>query len=270
MGADAFGSKRNNMGLLNKILDRTIFRKRFKAEQKLRWAEMQANIDKELLPSRITFYKHFLQKGDLVFDVGANIGNRIEAFLACETKVIAVEPQPSCSSQLEKKFGNRIILEKIGLGEEEGELEMHLSTDSTVSTFNTEFIKATKQRFRYSKWNDKIKVPISTLDALIKKYGIPNFCKIDVEGFELQVLKGLRYPIPIISLEYCVPEMSEMNIKCIQRLNDLSPSGVFNYSIEESMKWALPEWMNYENFLVHVKSKEFTDTLFGDIYFKTN
>jgi FkbM family methyltransferase len=262
--------KEINMGLLNKILDRTIFRKRFKAEQKLKWTKMQAQLDSELLPSRISFYKQLLSSGDLVFDVGANIGNRIEAFLACDAKVIAVEPQPSCSSQLEKKFGSRIIIEKIGLGEEEGELEMHLSTDSTVSTFNTDFIKATKQRFKYSKWNDKIKIPISTLDALIKKYGIPKFCKIDVEGFELQVLKGLQCPIPIISLEYCVPEMSEMNIKCIERLNDLSPSGLFNYSIEESMIWALPEWMNYENFLTHVKSKEFIDTLFGDIYFKTN
>jgi FkbM family methyltransferase len=268
MDVDAFGSKKISMGFIRKILDLTPYGKKIKEQERQAWQEAQQQMDEELLPKRIQFYKQFIKLNDLVFDVGANVGNRIEAFLSCGAKVVAVEPQPSCNTLLEQKFGANITLEKIGLSNEPGELDMHLATDSTVSTFNTEFIKATKDRFRYSEWTNTIKVPVSTLDILIEKYGTPKFCKIDVEGFELQVLKGLHTPIPYISFEYCVPEMAEQAQKCVAALHELSPAGKFNYSIEETMKWALPDWMNYDSFMQHIQTNAFHQTLFGDIYFK--
>jgi hypothetical protein len=108
------------------------------------------------------------------------------------------------------------------------------------------------------------------MDNLIVKYGIPKFCKIDVEGYELQVLKGLHQPIPFLSIEYCVPEMQNQLKDCIDYLHNLAPNGAFNYSIGESMKWALTSWMNFDEFYKHLNSADFVKTSFGDIYFRSN
>ncbi|RYZ00072.1 MAG: FkbM family methyltransferase [Chitinophagaceae bacterium] len=257
------------MGLLDKLLKPTPFYKSYLAYKQRKTERIQEALEAKYHPLRVAFYRQFLGPQDTVFDVGANVGNRVQAFLECGARVVAVEPQPSCVQILKSKFGNGITIENVGLSEQPGELEMHLSTDSTVSTFSTDYIKNTKDRFKYSEWTDTIKVPVTTLDALLSKYGTPKFCKIDVEGFELQVLKGLHQPIPYMSIEYCVPEVAGQMKDCVAMLHQLSPEGKFNYSIGESMEWALPEWKSYSEFKQHIDSPEFERTSFGDIYFKS-
>ena len=258
------------MGLLEKLLRPTPFYNSYKRFTQKQLEKEQEKLEKTLHPLRVKFYKQFLKPSDIVFDIGANVGNRVASFLECDAKVIAVEPQPDCVRILTNKFGNEIIIENVGLSEAEGELEMHISTDSTVSSFSEEYINNTKDRFKYSKWVETIKVPITTLDNLIVKYGVPKFCKIDVEGYELHVLKGLHKNIPFLSIEYCVPEMKDQLRSCVQYLNELSTDGQFNYSVGESMQWALPDWMNFDEFINHIASPHFTKTSFGDIYFKSN
>ncbi len=257
------------MGIVSKLLRYTPFYSLYKSKLKSKAEKEHRESEERLLPKRISFYKRFINEGDLVFDVGANVGNRIEAFLQLNAEVIAVEPQPSCVIILQQKFGNKITVEPVGLSDIPGELTMHLATDSTVSSFNTEFIQKTKQRFKSSEWNREIKVPVTTLDKLIAKHRLPGFCKIDVEGFELQVLKGLSSPIPYLSFEYCVPEMTDSMIGCAKQLHQLSPSGLFNYSIGETMELASHEWISLEKFIHLARSTQFTNTLFGDIYFKS-
>ena len=257
------------MGIINKVISATPLGTIYKRLNQQKVDKAQQLLEAKLLPERITFYRQFISASDLVFDVGANVGNRVEAFLACGATVIAVEPQPNCVATLNKKFGNKITIENVGLGDTFGELQMQISSDSTVSSFNEDYINKTKDRFKYSKWEDTIQVKIKTLDSLIQHYGVPQFCKIDVEGFELQVLKGLHQSIPYISFEYCVPEMLDQAQDCIAYLHHLSPTSTFNYSIEETMKWALPNWMAYDEFKEHILSPTFAHTLFGDIYIKS-
>lgn len=256
------------MGLIDRLLKSTPLYNSYQNFKKQRTDKEQKKLEEKLHPLRVIFYKQFLSPGDLVFDVGANVGNRVAAFLECQTNVVAVEPQPNCASILKERFNTKIIIENFGLGEKDSELEMQIATDSTVSSFSQEYISNTKNRFKYSDWVDKIIVNITTLDKLIEKHGSPKFCKIDVEGFELEVLKGLHQPIPFLSLEYCVPEMHSQLLDCIHYLNSISPNGEFNYSIGESMQWALPSWKNFDAFLDHVESTSFVQTSFGDIYFK--
>ena len=107
---------------------------------------------------------------------------------------------------------------------------------------------------------------MTTLDALIAEYGKPAFIKIDVEGFELQVLNGLSQPIRYISFEYTVPEQTQNAIDCMMRLSSLDKDIKFNYSVEESMKWALKTWLSTEEMIEHVKTAAFNKIGFGDIY----
>lgn len=219
----------------------------------------------------LSFYKNFVPENGLVFDIGANIGNRIQLFLELEASVVAVEPQVNCIEILTKKFGDKIHIEHTGLSASEGVLEFHIADESTISTFSKEFISKTgADRFKRNNWNEPIVVPVTTIDRLIEKYGMPDFCKIDVEGFESEVLKGLSKKIPALSFEYCVPEMADNLYNCVAQLNTLDAEAVFNYSIGESFQMQLNEWLTYSDFLPLLKEKSFHKTLFGDIYFKSN
>lgn len=231
--------------------------------------ERQKNerLEKQYQLRRIEFYQTFLKINDLVFDVGANIGNRVEAFRHLQCKVIAVEPQPSCVAILNSKFGDSIIVEEVGLGEQQGTMQMYIADESTISTFSKEFVeKMQHSKFKRNKWANQIEVPIRTLDSLITKHGMPAFCKIDVEGFEAEVLAGLNQPIPVISFEYNVPELSQNVISCVGKLNNLSRNYTYNYSVAESMQLKLQTWMNYQQFVSFVATQEFLNSDFGDIY----
>jgi FkbM family methyltransferase len=216
---------------------------------------------------RKKFYSQFIKANDLCFDVGANIGNRTKTFLELKARVIAIEPQESCVNILTKKFGSEITIEKVGLGPENTTMEMFIANESTISTVSKEFIEKTKDnKFKNNSWNDKVRITITTLDDLIKKHGNPSFCKIDVEGFESEVLKGLSIPIQKVSFEYNIPEMMENVTKCINKLNELSNNYQYNYSKGESMQFELPEWKSYEEFKIIIESENFTSSDFGDIY----
>ncbi len=221
--------------------------------------------------NRIFFYRQLLEPGNLVFDIGANIGNRVQVFKELECNVIAVEPQLNCVNILKKKFGNSIVIEPIGLGKQEGTMEMFIADESTISTFSKEFIEKTKNnKFKRNSWDQRQEVRISTLDQLITKYGLPKFCKIDVEGFESEVLKGLSKKIPLISFEYNVPEMSQNVYLCLQLLNNISEDYVFNFSIGESMSFKLDQWLPYKDFISLTHSENFLNSDFGDIYATVN
>ncbi|MFN4006119.1 MAG: FkbM family methyltransferase [Chitinophagaceae bacterium] len=249
----------------------TAWYKKRQIQKAERYKQEKAIFEAKLLPAKEKMYKKFVQPGQLVFDVGANEGNRVQPLLNIGATVIAVEPQPNCVQLLQEKFGNTITIEQVGLGSSFGTLEMFVASESTISTFNKDFIEKTgSTRFKHCRWENTIQVPIVTLDSLIEKYGVPSFCKIDVEGFEQEVLKGLTQPIPCISIEYCVPEMTKEMEACMALLHSLAPNGVFNYSVGETMDLQLNQWLNYSDMLKHTTTAEFLKYDFGDIYFKSN
>ena len=145
-----------HVGFLNKLLRFTPFHSVYKAFQKKRIDLANEKMEAKMLPLRIAFFGQFIRPGDLVFDIGANEGNRVKPFLACNAKVVAVEPQPNCTAILKAKFGDAIYLENVGLNDKAGELEMLISSDTTVSSFSSDFVEKTSKRFSYSKWDKKI------------------------------------------------------------------------------------------------------------------
>ncbi|MBK8389412.1 MAG: FkbM family methyltransferase [Saprospiraceae bacterium] len=209
----------------------------------------------------------------MYYDVGANYGNRIEPIINKGLKIIAVEPQIKCIDFLNKKYGNHITIVPKGLGEKEETKTLYISNAHTISSFSEDWIKATQESGRFSQfnWNQEQTVEITTLDTLIGIYGKPKFIKIDVEGFEYEVLKGLNSPIQTISFEYTVPERNKSVLDCMDRIMEIAnqQTVLFNYSIGESMEWALDEWISYLDMKKEISTKRFIDTEFGDIYAKT-
>ena len=223
--------------------------------------------EKSIMPVRLSFYQEFIEEGDLCFDIGANIGNRTQVFLALGARVVAVEPQKECAKLLELRFGNRINLVNRALGKKEGVGEIFISETSEISSLSREWIsEVSKTRFKDKRWSQSEQVQLSTLDKLIDIYGVPKFCKIDVEGFEEEVLMGLSQPIPIISFEYTVPERFTSINNCLDRLTQI---GEFecNYTMGEIMKLESDSWISKEA-LINRMDELSTSSLFGDIYIR--
>ena len=219
----------------------------------------------------IQFYQQFIKPGELVFDVGANMGNRTKIFLELGAKVVAFEPQKLCSDflKLALKNNDNFTLVDAALGGKLGEGEMLISDSHTVSTLSKHWVEATKKSGRFSQceWNKKQKVPITTLDIEIKKFGIPSFIKIDVEGYEHEVLSGLRHPVPCVSIEFAAENIMN-TFKCIDYLNSLS-NFKYQFSEEESLHFHLPAWVSdaeIKNFLEKISYKN--KSAWGDVYIK--
>jgi FkbM family methyltransferase len=211
------------------------------------------------------FIRYFVEAGDTVFDVGANIGQKADLYLAAGAKVICFEPQPDCLTILTQKYQqnpNAFIVNK-GLGEQPGTMQLSVCSDANyISTFSQKWKTG---RFANYDWNQTVTVEITTLDEMIKLWGCPKFCKIDVEGFEYQVLKGLSVPIPYISFEFAI-EFIEDTKNCINHLKSLGYK-VFNIAKGEDSNFLFPEWVADSDLLNYLESAN-DALLWGDIYAK--
>ena len=144
-------------------------------------------------------YRRFVNRGDLVFDIGAHVGDRVAAFRRLGAKVVAVEPQPALASTLTMLYGHssNVVIERAAVGRKAGDVRLMVNTDNpTISTASNAFIHAAQDApgWQGQHWDKSIRVPMTTLDALIDEHGVPAFIKIDVEGFEEEVLMGLTQP----------------------------------------------------------------------------
>jgi len=199
------------------------------------------------------FYSDFIKKGDLCFDIGANYGNRIELFLLLGAKVIAVEPQDECVEYLKRKYRNKIIIEQKGVGAESGIKDFYVNDASALSTFSEDVKSNSIWGNGNFELKDVRKIEIITLDSLIAQYGAPSFIKIDVEGYEPEVMKGLSQKIKAMSFEYSTCVSNKNLIDCINHLAQISDTITFNFSIGESMKLHSKKWYNKEHFMDIVK-----------------
>lgn len=209
-----------------------------------------------------TFYSQFIRRGDLCFDIGANIGSRVEVFYRLGAKVIAVEPHPECVKLLRAKYHiPEITVVEKAVGAKQGKGTLFINDkDSSISSMSTDWIEGRgRQKFPLTKWDNHQEVQITTLDSLIAEYGIPQFCKIDIEGYEIEAVKGLSQPIPYMSFEFC-PELVSNAYTTIRNLDSLGMKW-FNYSLGESMVMA-SNWQNAQDIFTVLARAEDR----GDIY----
>ena len=229
---------------------------------------MQAEENRPEFIKRKNFYAQFLRKGDTYFDIGANYGNRISPIIKLEVGlIIAVEPQEACCIYLKETFKGITVLQN-GVGAVAETKTFYVSSDSVLSSFSQDFIDKTGDtRFVGNTWNETKQIEIITLDSIIEKYGTPDFVKVDVEGFEPEVFKGLSKPLKVVSFEYTVPELSDNLFPVIEKLNSLG-NCTFNYSIGESMELHLKGWVSFESIKNILETSSFIATGFGDVYAK--
>lgn len=211
-----------------------------------------------------------IREGSLVFDIGANIGRMTYQYLALGARVVAVEPQSVCvNEELLPRFGNdeRVTIVHKACGAQEGEATMAIyGHGSTISTFVPDHYWGPGP-WEGTPRDGSETVEMTTLDALIEEYGRPDFIKIDVEGYEHEVLQGLSQFVPL-SFEFH-PVFADKARLCMSRVLEIEPCAWFTYTVGEALTYAQP-WSSMEEMSYEIDRLYETHGLvfFGNVYAK--
>ena len=187
---------------------------------------------------RQQLYAEFVTPGSLCFDIGANVGQSTESLIDCGARVVALEPNPVCHPALKWQFGrdHRVTIVGKGASSKPGELDLHVcGTDSRASV----------REGWFGGLNDSVRIPVTTLDDLIADYGKPSYCKVDVEGFEVEVFQGLTQPIRTISFEINSPELDRAE-GVLAHCRGIDPTAEARLADAHQTAWTWDAWFPLE------------------------
>jgi FkbM family methyltransferase len=188
-----------------------------------------------------SFYRPLVKPGSLVFDIGANRGDYTSAFLHLGARVVAVEPTPQLVEQLRRVSNPRLTVVPCAVGNKPGNLTLTLYADSHLNSLVLDWGETSLPMIEANKVKvGTVQVEVSTLNLLIERYGMPDFIKIDVEGYEPQVLEGLAAFPALLSFEFRV-RLMEAAKACISKC----PAGSkFNFFWYDARELALETWVD--------------------------
>ncbi len=224
--------------------------------------------DKSRHPAMDQLHAQFLKAGQLAFDIGSHVGDRISSFRRLGVRVVALEPQPGCARAIQLIHGRdpMVTLVQAACGDREGEVVLKInSANPTVSTASNDFVTAAAGADGWADqvWDQSVTVPCVTLDGLIGTHGVPAFIKVDVEGFELAVLNGLSHPVATLSFEFTTIQR-EVAVACIKRLAALGAYG-FNIALGEEQCLAFDNAVTDDDMIRHIQALPH-EANSGDIY----
>jgi FkbM family methyltransferase len=206
----------------------------------------------------------------IAFDIGANIGQTVDELLPNYDKIICFEPNPNLVTVIKNKFFNndKVTIEELGLSDKTETKKFNISNSHVVSTFSEDWINNSRFTNVYN-WDTSIDVKTTTLDEVIDKYGIPYFIKIDVEGYEYEVLKGLTKLLEntYFAFEWAEEQYEIVN-KTVKYLKELGYNN-FSYTYQDSLlNLENINWCNWEDLTIHNDINEDRKEKWGMIYFK--
>jgi len=184
----------------------------------------------------IKFYQGILRQGSIVFDIGANVGDKSYIFAKLSNWVIILEPDQLNFEILSKRFASfkNIKIINAAVSHSNGKELFYVSEPgSPANTLSAKWSKVLNDP-SLNRWSKSMKfnqgylVQTITLDSLIDSYGSPHYIKIDVEGYEEQVLLSLSKKVPVLSFEANLPEFTNETLSCIKLLHQLSNKSSFN------------------------------------------
>lgn len=224
-----------------------------------------------------TIYSQFVKEGSIAFDIGAYGGARTEMLLEAGcAKVVAIEPVFEYWLRLKEKYkdDSRVHALWCAAGAEIGLGMLHIHKaqwpngvpmDSALSSMSEEWIGSVEEHPEWGlhakDWSERKQILVVTLDSLIESYGEPDFVKIDVEGWEKEVIRGLSKPVKALSFEFHSLFRMDWTEQVIDRLLKLG-NYEFNYDVQDTMELQSPAWMGKAELFWNILDKD----IYGDIF----
>lgn len=206
------------------------------------------------------FYSQFLNPGDLIFDIGANIGVYAESLQSIGARVVAVEPNPECAQQIGWTTSTEwVTVVNAAVGDKIGTGKLFVNEANVLSSMSSEQVRAERRKA----WVREIDVSVVTIDSLIDRYGMPRFIKLDVEGFEVEVLSGMSRQPEYLSFEFHGNNLAKVQA-CFEKLSPLSQ---YDFVIEEPTKLEIGRWVEQAELLNCLKQLRGLG-VFGDVIAK--
>ena len=156
----------------------------------------------------MAFLLHFLRKDDLFIDVGANVGSyTVLASGVVGARSLAFEPVPNTFERLQRNIRTNKIdglaeAKRLAIGSSQGEIHFSTDNDTVNKVVSTDYVGSSE------------KVPVSSLDVLLEGLA-PLMWKVDVEGFEIEVLKGSRSALRQESLQAILLECQSPEVNSL-------------------------------------------------------
>jgi FkbM family methyltransferase len=237
-------------------------------EKSERWNKL---LQREYLQQETKFYSQFVKPGDLVFDVGANIGVKTAAFLAAGARVVAVEPIPFCLGEI-RKMNERALasgtlkIEAVAVAGSRQEVSLRVfEGNSTLTTGSPHFVQRVEHLLSVE--SHLVTVPAITMDDLIERHGLPVFLKIDVEGMEADILTGLHRKPKFLSFEYHTnPELWGNAQRCLMEVERLGFTAA-NLT-EQTPKLLLADWLELKSVASELHRRYGVEERWGDVIVK--
>jgi FkbM family methyltransferase len=260
--------RRRFSGSWNKLLQWEHLRHTASPEKSERWNKL---LQWENFRQETRFYKQFIKRGDLVFDVGANVGVKTAAFLSAGARVVAVEPNPFCVDEIRKMnrralARGRLNIEAVAVSDSRRTVTLTVfEGNSSVTTGSPDFVERVES---YSPVATRlITVPGITLDDLIERHGLPDFLKIDVEGMDAEVLKGLHRKPKFLSFEYHMnPPLWENAQGCLIEVERLGFTAA-NVT-DQSSRLLFGDWLEIKSVASELRRLFGDSKRYGDVVVK--
>ena len=208
------------------------------------------------------FYRNLLpgyRRGDLIIDIGANQGAKTSVFLGMGARVVAVDPDALNQEILRQTFLTYrfrrapLVIVPDAVSDKRGVATFLMqhpgSAMNTLSTKWADALRSDRSRFDSEfRFESSREINTLTLQDLIATHGEPAFVKIDVEGHEVHVLRGLQSPVSCLSFEVNLPQFRAEGKQCIDELMRVSEDGTFNYAVDCERGLELAEWCSGAEF----------------------
>jgi FkbM family methyltransferase len=191
----------------------------------------------------------------LIFDVGANCGEKTAVYVALGASVVSVEPTPELVTHLRERYRGKdqVTVAACAASSSAGKttlwrVDKFCGAMNTINQKNREIllsgVNSRTPDHMSASFGESVEVEMKTLDMFISEFGRPDYVKIDAEGHDKDIIDGLSCAIPLVSFELALPEFVDESMMAVDHFWQLSPGARFQ--AREADSFILPDWVSAE------------------------